>query len=242
MSDIDAIREDLRLQEIQLDGDVVPDAEGLRRYFAPVSVTRNRNNRQTPSNRRLIDIKTRFREQGIFVTFILRDAVAQDLETGLRATLLHSHTDHIRNVFLSVDGEVAHVWFEPKRDLSQAQYANIAKRSEDFLRLSDLTIASLSSMSDASLPTHLACMGAIRVLAPASLVAITAYLSQKGFTIPSEHWLTRRLDAVRRGSKVVRLGSGLYTLSAQGLQVLGTTKTRSSPDITRMLALAKRYG
>lgn len=242
MPDIERICEALEAHGVESVGEIVADVEGLRRYFVSVSVNRDRDNRQVPSNRKLAEIKEVLLQAGISVTFLLRDAVAQDLETGLRATLLHSHIDHIRNVFLSIDKRSVHVWVEPKRELSESHYSDMAKRSAEFLALSDLELGALSSMSDASLPSQLACMDAIRLLAPATLPVIRDFLTMSGFTVPSEHWLTRRLDTIRRANKVVRLGSGSYALSAHGLQVLGTAKRRSSPDITRMLALAKRRG
>jgi len=242
MPDIDVIQDVLDSFGVEMAGDVISDADGLRRYFVSVSIARDRDNRQVPSNRLLVDVKRALAEQGIFTTFLLRDAAAQDLEAGLRATLLHSYIEHIRNVFLSVNGKSAHVWVEPKRELSADQNSEISRRAAEYLRLTDLELSAFSAMTDASLPSQLACMSAIRMLAPASMQAIMNHLAKKGFTIPSEHWLARRLDALRRANKVVRLESGLYALSAHGLQVMGTSKRSTSPDVGRMLAVAQRDG
>lgn len=240
MSDVDLIRKALLERGVVTEADIVFDEGGGFRYFVSIPVARDRDNKQVPSNRRLTDAQTWLQEQGVIVVFLLRDGVTQDLETGLRATLLHSYIEHIRNVFLSIDGSIGHVWLEQKRDLNAQIIADIGKRASDFLQLSEFDLGSIASLTDAALPSQLACMAAIRQLAPARIEDIVKLLLAKGFTIPSEHRVNQRLDTLRRSGRIVRLGSGHYALSMQSLQALGTAKNSRSPDIDRMLALARR--
>lgn len=225
---------------IQAAGSIISDSDDPPRYFVPLAVSRDSNNRQIPSNRRLHDCSASLFDLGISVHFLLRDAEAMDAEIGLRATLLHSHIEDIRNVFLSVGPEAAHVWIEPKRLLAETTLSAISDRATRYLDLLGMALGSLSTTTDESLPSKLACMITVRQLAPASLTALSVELSRRGFTIPSAHWLAHRMDALRKGGKIVRLGNGEYTLSRHSLHSLGTSKNARSPDISRLLALAKR--
>lgn len=242
MSDREKILALLRDLDIEVAGSLVQDIEEAGRFLIFVPVSRDAENRQIPSNRKLHLARERLEADGYGVEFLLRDAQAGDMEAGLRATLLHGFIDDLRNVFLSTDQGQAYVWLEPKRSLSDEKIREITERAKIYLEPFDLALAPIRSMAGENLPSKLACMKAVRLLAPAKLESIAKYLSDQGLTVPSRAWLSKRLDAIRRNGMIVWLDSEQYVMSLQGLHVLGTAKNGRSPDVTRVLAMARSGG
>jgi hypothetical protein len=212
MSDREKILAVLQELDIEVAGSLVQDVEETVRYFIFVPVARNAENHQVPSNRRLHRARERLGSEGYAVEFLLRDGNAGDVETGLRASLLHSFIDDLRNVFLSISEGQAYIWIEQKRALDAQKLKNIAERAKTYLSTFDLTPAPIRSMAGENLPSKLACMKAVRLLAPAKLETIATYLDGQGMTVPSQAWLSKRLDTIRRNGMIVWLESdqGFY--------------------------------
>jgi len=209
-------------------------------YYVTLRVARDASGKQVPSNRSLHAVANELKAQGITVEFILTYEESQDVERGLRATILHSHIDQIRNLFVSIQATRADVWIEPKGGIEADVLMAIHDRAEAFLRLVEIELSSVKLTTEEILPSKLALLTTIRHHAPASLTVIAADLGRRKLTVPSPDWLHRRLDALRRAGQVVRLGTGEYTLTEDSLKALGTAKNRTSPDIRRLLALSRR--
>lgn len=105
----------LEQEGISVVGKVIRDSVGSDHSFVYIPVSRNAEGHQVPSNRSLLRARAMLKERGIAVEFILTDAQSQNIEAGVRATLLHAFGDDIRNVFLSVGRGNADVWVEQKR-------------------------------------------------------------------------------------------------------------------------------
>jgi hypothetical protein len=95
------------------------------------------------------------------------------------------------------------------------------------------------SLLPAKLPHDLAIMGVVRQISPTKADAIGRKLAAKGFIVPSDEWINKKADALRKRRFLVRLRDGRYAVSLFGLKALGTQKGRDSPDISRLLALAR---
>lgn len=198
---------------------------------------------QEPSPRRVqqqAGQRPRLAEQGVGVEFLLTDAHAQDVEAGLRATLLHAFGGSVRNVFASVQGPKASIWIEPKHQLAEDELSAIKNRASKFLDEVGVRLEFLTTTVDENLPSVYLCLRVIRQHAPIDPLKLTELLRVRGFVIPSDDWLLRRLDAMRRSGRLVRQDGGRYSLTLAALRDLGTVKGRSSPDISRLLALARR--
>lgn len=209
-------------------------------YFATVVVERDSDGKQKPSNRTLKAVRDALLAKGVLLEFLLRYENSEEVEAGLRATLLHSHIDQIRNAFFSFDAGRAHLWIEPKQALEQTAINAMIERAEAYLQLFDIRLGSTSITSDEVLPTKLSMLIAIRQLAPVTLTALAMELKSRGYEVPSSDWLLRKLDLIRKEGGLVRLASGEFALTRQSLHALGTAKNRQSPDISRLLALARR--
>ena len=241
MPDEMQLEEILRKEGLLVSGCVVKDGLVDGVAYAFIEVKRDRNNLQTPSNKALAKIKHDLMDRGVNVDFILRDGARQDIEAGARATVRYSFDKVIRNLFLSEDGTLARVWIVPKSRVSDDVMGRVENTLKIFLEGVGLRLESVNLTGDENIPTKTACMRTIREYSPTESSRISAVLREKGFTVPSDDWMSRRLDSLRKGGLVVRLKNGRYALSSAGLKGLGTTKNKSSPDVARMLDLA-RYG
>jgi len=225
---------------IAVEGTIIEDVSKASGYLVFVTVTRDTNNLQQPTNRKLHAIRNELAQEGTHVEFMLKNSYALDIEAGLRATLLHHHIDAIRNVFFSADKKGAHVWIEPKRKFTEEETVDVTRRSTVYLASLDLNLVTLRTTIDENLPTKFVCLKMIRQMSPIHIESLMAQLVAADFTVPSVDWLLRRIDSIRRSGLLVRLSNGSYVLSLEGLRSLGTTKNRRSPDIARLLALARR--
>ncbi len=239
MSDLPRILGALDEVRIHSSGTIFRDEGTDGVYFVPVEVARDSENRQTPSNLRLKEVRDRLAVGGIKIEFLLSDPRTRDIEGGLRATLLHRFGDSLRNVFLSLEKSQGIVWLDTKHVLNDSELFEIKRHGTIYLDGVDIKIQALLSTSGSNLPSNLVCLDLIRRFSPISMSHLKSELVDRGLTVPSDDWLARRLDALRKLGKVVRLTDGSYALTILALRELGTVKGQRSPDVARLLAVAR---
>ena len=227
---------------IPVSGSAIRDSEGEGIYYVFVEVRRDIRGRQEPSNAALDIAKATLGDMGATVDFILTDGTMRDAEAGLRATLLHSFGGSVRNSFLSTRGREAFVWVVPKRVLGDAELNEISAKAKIFLEEVGLVLRQLTTTTGENLPSRMRCLATLRQAAPATHLQLAVLLRGQGFVVPSDDWMARRLDVLRKSGQVVRMRSGRYAVSLAALKGLGTVKGPSSPDISRLLALASSRG
>jgi hypothetical protein len=223
---------------VPLVGDVVFDVENGT-LLAYVAVKKDLDGRQIPSNRKIEEVKKSLLDAGVLVDFLVHDELGQDIESGLRATLLMSFPNEVRNAFLSISGGAAQVWIDPKRTFDEELLKAVERRVRQYLKVFNVDLDSLVRTTTENLPGVTACLSLIRHLAPVLSSELERALTSHGFTVPSEDWLKRRLDSMRKEGRIVRMANGTYALTLLSLQRLGTAKGKRSPDVNRMLALAR---
>jgi hypothetical protein len=233
--------------EIALQGMVRQSLNADSGYFVYIKIDRDSANRQTPSNVKLQKAKEVLRQSGVVVEFLLNDSTINDVESGLRATLLHRFPRHVRNVFVSVERTSAAVWVDPKPGAVDVFY-DIESVIKIYLEQFEFELKSIVFTVDANLPTNLFIIKIVRLLSPAPLNLIRDKLQEHDFSIPSDDWLKRKLEVLRKHGLLVWIrpdqggtngDAPLYALSLKALRSLGAIKARSSPDITRLLAFAR---
>lgn len=229
----------LSQREIRISGDVVYDGDTGGQYFIRIPVNRGADNKQNPSHSKLAEARAALESSGFRVVFLLTDELKNDIEAGLRATLLHHDGEHVRNVFMSSIADTPHVWIETKRELTEDVFEFIQARITRYLSEFKIVPKSITTTSGYKFPSILACMRCIRKHAPIDVSSINAALSSDGFTIPSEDWLKRRLDSMRKDGAIIWLAGNKYCLPMSSIRKLGTSKNRTSPDVSRLLALAR---
>lgn len=229
----------LKANGVSPSGRLAEDIFDENHFYVFVDVFRNSENMQVPSNKKLNEIKGQIADLGINVEFILTDATKRSIEDGLRASMLHSFPETIRNSFLTMSGAEARVWLVPKAAINDDLLKEIKQKTGVYLAVFDIKEFSIELTSAANLPSRIVCLEVIRNQSPACLQSITETLRRRHFTIPSEDWMSRMLDVLRRNGMIIRSKEGMYSLTLAGLKALGTAKGRRSPDITRILALAR---
>lgn len=214
-----------------------PDSSGVAHVF--IEIGRDSRNRQIPSNSTLLEAKAELLGLGHRVEFVLVDTKTRDLETGLRATLLMKYGQLVRNAFMSVEGQHITVWLDSKRALDTEEVASLTKTAELLLSAAGLGVVNVQTLSEGSnVPTNTSCLAMLREIAPATALRLSEKLREAGLVVPSDDWMGRKLDLLRKHGAIVRNPDGTFVLSAKSLSTLGTRKNRASPDIRRMLALA----
>lgn len=164
-----------------------------------------------------------------------------DLESGLRAMLVRRFEGLVIDVRMSFPvSDHALVWVT----LGIAPDATSMKVREhviNFLMESKIVCDGIEFLSPAlPEPSTIAILRTVKTLAPVTLDGISANLRSRGMPSPSDRWLAGRLDGARKRGLLVRQKIGTYVLTAAGLHVVPHTRSGSSSDVDRMLAMAKR--
>lgn len=239
MTDLSSIKRDLENLGFQLKGEVIGDPDNPKKLFATILISRDAEGKQQPTKLRLNEARSYFEGREISLHFILYDTATSDLETGLRATLMLVFPS-LRNVFCSINDGRASVWVEPKVQLKEIEFNEIKIHTKSFFQLVGIHLEVIQSTSEERIPTKTAMLDSVRIIAPTDRAALTERLRAKNFVVPSEDWLKRRLDSLRKSGAIVVGADGKISLSLRTLRSLGTKKNARSPDITRLLALARQ--
>lgn len=173
----------------------------------------------------------------------IRDAqILDDIGIALRAVLKREFPQVVVDVHVSfINSNSAAVWVESAiiTDPSVSKEVERATRRE--LAEFDVGCQAFDILTPLlPEPSVAAVLRSVKVHAPASLEAIMADLGKRGFSCPSQNWLSYKLDGARKRGLVVRDHAGRFTLTGEGLDVVPKTRTASSSDVERMLALARR--
>jgi hypothetical protein len=240
VDEIEKILGIINSSEIRLSGQLSRDFNSPGKFYAFIEIDRDQNNKQQPSNRKIENISHSLSAEGIFIEFILIDKSKDDIESGIRANLIRSFGDIVRNVFLSIANDEVNIWIDPKRLATEYEFEQMYQKSRIYFDSFDMILSNVFFTSSGNLPTKIACLRALRTVSPADISKIAKKLSDMGFVIPSETWLSHRMDHLRKGELAIRLRNGNYALTHGGLSLLGTTKNARSPDISRLLDLARR--
>ena len=240
MSDESIITDFLAANDVAVYGHIIREGVDAQKYYVFVEVKRDGRNHQEPSNMRLASIKTSLLELGYVIDFILTDGAQRDIEVSVRASLLHSFGALVRNSFLSTTETGVVVWVEPKLGLTEDQARDIKQTINRALSLFDISLREVRLTRDDKLPSRTACLTVLRKISPADTALLSHELTARGLTVPSPAWLTRLLDNLRKNGQIIRLKSGHYALTLAGIKGLGTAKNANSPDLSRLLDLAKR--
>lgn len=238
MSEIDNIYKALIDSGIEISGEISSDPFNQSTYFVFVPTWRDKRNRQVPSNALLMSTVAKLAESGISLRFLLTDKMEGDIEAGLRATLLHEFGAFLRNVFLTVSGKAAHIWLDQKREITEPERSALRTHAGRFLATFSIDAQSVQSLTSGRIPSISVTLKLLRFLAPIHQQGLADEFVKRGFEVPSTNWLSRRLDSLRKSGDIVRTNDHRYALTLAGLKRLGSSKSRQSPDIIRMLALA----
>ncbi len=80
----------------------------------------------------------------------------------------------------------------------------------------------------------------LKIHSPIRTPRLARLLRSSGITVPTDHWLQNKLDALRKEGLVIRAVTGEYALTEHGLTVVPHGKHRLSSDVERALAFGRR--
>lgn len=239
MRERDLILQTLGRYNIEPAGEFVQNPDLTNGVYVPVKVSRVAG-KTRPSQRALAALKRDLAEARLEAEFILVDPKAKSVEGDLRASLLASHPNLVRNAFVSIEAGRTEIWIDEKSTLSSNEKGALDKLVSECLKRQGLKQDSLQFVGETALATNSEILALIRNSAPIDIEGIAALLRQRDFPVPSIDWLNRKLDALRKSGALISLADRSYVLSAESIHKLGTRKDRHSPDVARLLALARR--
>lgn len=239
--DVEAtIVHDLENLGVIVEDGLVADPDDETVFYAFVFISTNERGQQSPSKHQLSRASKALEAKGFYVNYILLEGDDEAVEASVKVALEKRFPEEINNVFVNDKRTGFEVWVEPRKQLDESRYSEIENVISELLDLMNISKSRIFFTSTATLPTPTACLTAIRLLAPATLDAIIGNLNKRGLSVPSEQWMKRMLDRLRRSGRITRLTNGTYVLTLNSLAILGSGKGRHSPDVKRALELARR--
>lgn len=221
--------------------DISRDPDHDNRFSVFVKIKRNSRGFQRPSKHKLNKISKQLEIKGLTISYILIDGEENDILATIKTALDYRFSEYLNNVFVNSTSDNVVVWIEPKRNITMQKQEEISEAAKDLLNAMNVIRFEIQYTNGASLATPTAVLSAIRLNAPASKEAITAHLRRRKLEVPSEEWMDRMLDRIRKSGRILRISETQeFALTLRGLTSLGSRKDRHSPDVLRALALAKR--
>ena len=240
MADVTHIIDFLANKGLPIDGEIVSNPSTPNGYFVPLRLKRLPGGEKSPSGRALAVARSSLLALGYTVDFILIDEETRHIEESLRASLLSSFPNDIRNAFFSPSGAQPQAWIEFKGPPDEPTIRRLDEHLRKFAEIFSLPSLSMTRLGETEAATKIEILSAIRQIAPADVPSLMNELISRGLGVPSIDWVNRRLDALRKSGHVLRRRDGAYVLTARALTQLGTHKDRRSPDVRRVLAIARR--
>lgn len=212
----------------------------------PESMVGKKVSAKTTSRKKLTNLKAQFAEElGLSVEFILiRGAVHSQIEAGINALLSSQFPGLIQEAFLSFreDG-LYDVWLEPVKIEcdSHETLKHIKPALVKYLSVfkSRLGLVRLTTFESA-LPSSAVILRSIKKHAPTTAAQLFEALQSEEFSVPSQSWLDRKLDGLRKKQLLLRHEDGQFALTELGLNAVPHSNSRSSSDVERALALGRR--
>lgn len=118
--------------------------------------------------------------------------------------------------------------------------ADIESHVDEVRRLFDSPPVVLKVELEASKPTAVEFLAIARRKSPVDCQAMQAELGVRGFRSLTFDWINHQFDRLRKGGMLHRQADRTYVLTQAGLFALGSGKGRNSPDVSRLLDLARR--
>ena len=207
--------------------------------YIPLTIRRDAEGRQTPTPKILADIQRDLRGRGIVAEYHLVDETGRVIDEGLRESLIERFPDLISKAVVSNERGSIQVWIDTTREVDVEQASSIKQHVQKYVELFNVRSFKVDVANEANLPSNLELLSLIRRLAPVDCHQLQRDLLAREFKAPSLTWINHKLDALRKAGLVVRMDNRTYAVTAEALQRLGTAKGRNSPDVARLLFLAR---
>ncbi|MEO9900367.1 helix-turn-helix domain-containing protein [Nisaea sp.] len=144
---------------------------------------------------------------------------------------------YIKSYYLSRSKSIVNVWIVPKKTLFLVEKEEIENRFSGAIEMIGYK-PKIQFVAEPYEISEFDVIGMLRKLAPCSFDQLISALSKIDSGV-SKKPLSRILDRLRKRKLILRKENKEYALTLTGLKTLGTRKDGKSPDIIRMLELAR---
>lgn len=223
-------------------------SDGAVFAWVPVKAVQSKVGKGGTSYRQMAYLRRRAKaELGIDIVFLIQmDEQHEEIEGGLRALLESRFPGSFSECFISFShADLVDVWIDAADstehypsytqaavETAMAQYLGLY-----FFKIHHVFWARPST----SVPSLMAILRTVKVLAPATLSDVAKHLENKGlFMVPSHKWVRHQLDRLRRQGLIVCDRDDTCALTERGLSLVPSGRGRASSDVEHALALTRR--
>jgi hypothetical protein len=235
----ETVDEVLARHHVDAAGPVIVNPAVVGGVYIPLTVRRNAEGRQIPAPKVLAEIQSDLRDRGISAEYHLVDETGRVIDEGLRESLIERFPDLISKAVVSIEGGSIQVWIDTTREIDVEQASTIKEHVRKYAELFNVRSFKVDVANEANLPSNLELISLIRRLSPVDCYRLQRELLARQFEVLSPTWINHKLDTMRKAGLVVRMPNRTYALTTEALQRLGTAKGRNSPDVARLLFLAR---
>ena len=240
--DSEQISEILVQHGVALAGTPIHSPAAANAIYLPLRTSKDAMGKRSPSHKTLATLRETLEAAGYIPEFLLIDPSEKMVEEGMRASFLSSFPSMIRNAFVTASPDNADVWVETKTQVSAEGKERLQAHAERYFSQLGSRWVRFHIISESEVASNTEILSTIRRHAPVGCEELKEELERRGFEVPSLDWVNRKFDTLRRTGLLVRRQDRMYVLTAAALHRLGTRKDSGSPDIGRLLAMARRGG
>jgi hypothetical protein len=169
------------------------------------------------------------------------DEANERIEALLQDTLTRAFPDIATAVTVgTIEADQGVVWIDAEELTSIERVREISSTVQavlDAVALPNSTIHIQAPVAQE--PTIVAILVQAKVLSPATVTELRTALEQN-FWMPSERWLSTKLDTLRKKGFLLRDRDGRFYVTELGLMTVPHGRRASSTDVVRALRLSKR--
>jgi hypothetical protein len=225
---------------VKIVGDLVEDPDTDKGFLAFVRQSLDKSGAIQPSSRKLSIVVSEIAKLDASVKFVFLDEQALSVDAAIKRFIEETYSEHIASVVSSIDKGTVYVWLQESEQLDQTERDEVVASTCKLVRFLGLSEAKVFFGSILSLPSRSALLGTIRKHSPLTKEELVTRLQELKFDSPPETWLDNVLDLSRKHGFLYRRPDKKFILTLKGLNELGSRRNRSSPDVSRALAIARK--
>ncbi|MBU2549144.1 MAG: hypothetical protein KKB20_12065 [Proteobacteria bacterium] len=247
-NNIDKLKEFIIERKIAYVSDVkARETDNIIIFIIPSEKISEKSTKNKTSKRQLTYLKKEIKNKfDIEVEYVIyREKNQEQIDAGLLALLAERFGKIIKDCLTSFKGSNSvDVWIDLSIKMEQSNRGlidNIRGVISDYLNLFGISLRSLHGISqDQDVPSQIVILKVIKIISPAQQIDINNYLQGINYYIPSELWLSRKLDVLRKKMLILRQKDKSYVLTEEGVRFVPRTASSNSSDIKRALALGRK--
>jgi hypothetical protein len=223
-----------------IEGSLIENPDKPSSYLAFVRTTSDKDGVVRPTDGELAKAKKKLAAKDTDLSLSRIDDRTSLLGDAVEALLRKNFEGLTEHSIISLRGNDCHVYISLVGTADDELTNAIEKAVVELLELHGLRKTNfVFSVAVASI-TVTGLTSVLRKHAPSSVEELCDLVVEVGFEKPTRDWVNKTLDRWRKRRLVFRRADGRYILTLEGLNQLGTSHNRRSPDVVRALAIARR--